>query len=636
MKNIKTKREYLKSSIFILFFFSYYFYFLSLEKCLEGEDICCKKSKWMKKKIIEESISCILMIILVVMIIKKKISKFHFIHIIIVFFLFYVYSHGIYFDDHGYYNIQFYFIIVFPISVFLYIINYLLFLKKKQFLLLIFFLILLLIFSCKYFIKTFVDCSDWEKGLNNTSINNDKNKYGCLIKIPESCPYKIGKYFLDNFKNSFVKCYKDVLNSRNNLLKFSKSPYINKDTFHIGFPLINKEERLYLLENFYLLRSYISENLIDMNNLTLMDSLKDKIPEVSVDFSNKKIGEIKVNLRFNKTLSEERKKLEKFINPFSNNILVLYIDSVSRANSIRQLKKTLKFFEKFMSYKGNYNLNSVSENFHSFQFFKYHAHKFYTPGNYPILFFGNHRDRKNKYINLYLKKNGFITAYSADSCYVDFVRSLHNFTSEDIYDHQYTLCDPNFKPINLELKCFYGNLYLEHMFEYMDQFWRKYKSNRKFSLMLTNFAHENSLELLKYMDNRIYKYFHNLFKDDLLKDTTIFLLSDHGVGLPSIYYLNKFYRYEEQLPMLYLLVNDRKNESYESQYKFLFENQQAFITGFDIYNTLIHIIFGKEFETNTTNRIKSKYGESLFTKIDSKTRNPKKYISMESYVCQTN
>ena len=106
----------------------------------------------------------------------------------------------------------------------------------------------------------------------------------------------------------------------------------------------------------------------------------------------------------------------------------------------------------------------------------------------------------------------------------------------------------------------------------------------------------------------------------LLKNTTIFLLSDHGVSLPSIYYLNNFYRYEENLPMLYLIVNDRKNESYESQYEFLFENQQTFITAFDIYDTIIHLIFGNEFGTNITNEIISNNGQSLFTKINPKQR----------------
>lgn len=45
-------------------------------------------------------------------------------------------------------------------------------------------------------------------------------------------------------------------------------------------------------------------------------------------------------------------------------------------------------------------------------------------------------------------------------------------------------------------------------------------------------------------------------------------MSDHGVGMPSIYFPYDFYRLEEQLPMLYAIINDRKNISYEEQYKY--------------------------------------------------------------------
>ena len=128
------------------------------------------------------------------------------------------------------------------------------------------------------------------------------------------------------------------------------------------------------------------------------------------------------------------------------------------------------------------------------------------------------------------------------------------------------------------------------MFEYMNQFWKKYKNNRKFSLLLTNFAHTSSIEILKYMDDVLYNYFNNLFEENLLKDTSVFLLSDHGTGIPSIYFLNDFFQIEMRLPMLFILINDRKNVTYESQYKYLNNNQQTFITGFDIYNTKIHII----------------------------------------------
>ena len=57
-----------------------------------------------------------------------------------------------------------------------------------------------------------------------------------------------------------------------------------------------------------------------------------------------------------------------------------------------------------------------------------------------------------------------------------------------------------------------------------------------------------------------------------------------------------FYRYKEHLPMLFLIINDRKNISYNERYLNIYENQQAFITAYDIYNTVAHLIFGNKYE----------------------------------------
>ena len=629
----KIKNRKFNTNVFILFFISYYSFYLSLEKCTEGEDRCCLKLSWMKLKIIEEAISCIIIIILLELIILRKISKLHIVHIIIVFTLFYFYSHGIDFDDHGYYNIQYFFIINISFLILLFLLNHLLSLKNKKIILIVFESLLIFLYYIRNLIYNSFGCEDWKLGLNNTSIDNNVGKYGCKIKIPKYCFYKIGKYFLDKNKFSSLDCNEFGKNSRNKILKASNSSFINQNTLHIGFPLVNKDKNLFNNIDYYTFRKYIRENYIDMNNLTLINLLGDKKPEISVDFSKNKIGQMKINLNYNKTLSKIRKKLEGKTNPLSKNILVIFIDSVSRAYSIRQLKKTLKFFEKFISYKGNSNDKFPFENFHSFQFFKYHSHKYYTIGNYPPLFYGNHRKETNKYITLYLKRNGFLTSYSSDNCYNDFVRCFHNFTSSDIYDHHYVICDPNYVLPSPNLNCFYGKIYVEFLIEYINQFWRKYKDNRKFSLLLTNFAHEGSLEKLKYIDNIIYEFLNNLYNDNLLKETSILLLSDHGVAIPSIYYLTDFFKYEKVLPMFYLLVNDRKNISYESQYKYLYKNQQTFITAFDIYNTLINIIYGDKYGTVETNESISKYGKSLFSKINQKRRIPKNYRSMELYAC---
>ena len=133
-----------------------------------------------------------------------------------------------------------------------------------------------------------------------------------------------------------------------------------------------------------------------MNNSIAIKSLNNSIPEVSFDFTKNKIGDININLYFNQTLSDERMKLESNTQLYLNNILIVFIDSVSKANSQRQLKKIMKFFEKFMPYKGNNNPRFPSQNFHSFQFFKYHAHEFHTRGYYPVLFYGRYKNEIDK------------------------------------------------------------------------------------------------------------------------------------------------------------------------------------------------------------------------------------------------
>ena len=67
---------------------------------------------WIMKKVSEEIFSFILMYIMIQLLIFKIISIKHLIHIIIIFILFYLYCHGIYFHDHGYYNFYFYLVIL--------------------------------------------------------------------------------------------------------------------------------------------------------------------------------------------------------------------------------------------------------------------------------------------------------------------------------------------------------------------------------------------------------------------------------------------------------------------------------------------------------------------------------------------
>ena len=638
------KKQYnnilLKHSSFFLFIISYYIFYLSLEPCLLGEDPCGNNLKWIYKKFVELVISCELVVYLIYKIIFMNLSKLHLIHLLMVFVLFYIHSNNFFFHDHGMYNfIFFFFLLLINILLILLLkaIIYIVKIKEKinNFLKISYICILIVIYYYKF--PNF-DCeNEWVKGLNNTSIENDERKYGCQIKIPKYCQYKLLSPFFDFTKIFHINCSHKKFNSRKIILKYSKSPYINKKTKKFGFPYTN-----YGFAgcadgvDTKIIKGYVQRNIFDVEN----NYKNFSEPEIIVDFSKDQFGEFSIDVKYNESLSKERKDMESKNSPYSNNIIIIYMDSVSRAHSMRQLNKTLSFFESFMPFEGGFNQKFPEEKFHSFQFFKYHSFLERTAGNLPPMYYGNIKEAKNIVrINKYFKENGYITSYSCDLCQKDNTRTFHNISSQELYDHQLLLCDPNvvryYKPT---VKCLYGKIDISYLFDYTEQFWRKYKNNRKFSTILLNSSHESSAEVLKYLDYIIFSFLNSLYNDNLFKDTSIFLLSDHGIGIQSIYYIMDFFKYEYLLPMLYIIINDRKNTSYNEQYYFIHQNQQTFITAYDIYNTINNLLYGDNYAnisnlTDENATPKSSLGKSLLEKIDAKYRNPKNYDNMDKHVC---
>ena len=643
---LKISFVYLRFShaAYVFFPLSYFLYYLSLEKCFEGIFICSKKINWIYKKIFQAFFSAIITAILLEFILLKLIAKKHLIHVFIFLSCSYFYSHGQDFYDHGLFNILGYIIIViitlifiFPFKILIYLLNN----RKKKLIFIYLTILIVLFFIYINLINSYLNCNDWHKGLNNTYIENDIKEFGCQIKFPKFCPYKIGSYFLDISKLRKVKCGKATTNKKK-IMKYSISKYINQNTKRFGYPLTNKNPMCLKRPNKKRSISlYVKKNLIDMDNIEILDKLKENTPEIIADFSKSQLGELKINVNYNDTLSKERKKLEKYSKPYSENILILYYDSISRSNGLRHLKKTLKFIEKFMSYKGYSNKLFPKEKYHSFQFLKYHSFIFHTRANYPKMFYGCNKGKNMTRITKHFKKNGYVTAFSIDMCKLDSCYLPHDMSKEEISDHEYLICDPNKKGISYMMKrCLYDKINIAHQLEYGNQFWVKYKNNRKFLLIVNNDGHEGTLEVIKYDDEYSYKFLNNLFKKNLLKDSTVMIMSDHGCPIPSIYYFSNFFRYEENLPMLYVLSYDKKNLTYDEQYKFIYQNQQKLITAYDIYNTIGYLIFWNSYkkiknkENSRTDTPKTKFGTSIFEEIDSK-RTPSIYKGMRTNICIT-
>ena len=127
-----------------------------------------------------------------------------------------------------------------------------------------------------------------------------------------------------------------------------------------------------------------------------------------------------------------------------------------------------------MPYKGYSNKLYPNENYHAFQFMKYHSFKYNTGGNYPKMFYGHNRGEKMVRITKYLKQNGYVTAFSNDICNLDSCYLSREMSQEEIADHEYLICDVNNKGINSMLKrCLYDKIIVSYQLEYGNQFWRK-------------------------------------------------------------------------------------------------------------------------------------------------------------------
>ena len=87
-------------------------------------------------------------------------------------------------------------------------------LKKKKIIIFYIELFLIILFYFRNYIYKPNGCEDWAMGLNNTSIDNEEERYGCAIQIPKTCYYKVGKYFLDKNKFSSLDCLKFGLNAK--------------------------------------------------------------------------------------------------------------------------------------------------------------------------------------------------------------------------------------------------------------------------------------------------------------------------------------------------------------------------------------------------------------------------------------
>ncbi len=506
-------------------------------------------------------------------------------YIIIIFYFPYFFASKNDFGDHNSYNRKMFisFLIFDLISIQMFYLYCSFLIKKKYTTFLLFSSYLLLIFFVYLIIKSSA-CDNFEMGIGNISIESDEDyeKGGdCQIKRPDTCNIDLFENFnlfriinsnceqTENERDIFIQSL-EFNNEVNNSYLFY---YPNTISFDWKVCTIKKFKN----EVFTKIKP-ILKNEDKLN--------KEVIIEFNKETDN---GKIKINIEKNETLVKERKKLSKKENLF-NNIIIIYINSLSRQQFLNQMKKTSNLLEKYY-WKNKKNIKT-------YQFLKYQV---FDENNQLInilpMFYGTSFKKGNgNNIIKQFKKEGYITGGSGNLCsreIFEIENKYVNITTFENFDHENfaMFCDPNlFKDDNIHnslfntfgknKNCLYGFDSSNYIFEYGKQFLNKYKHEKKFlrlSIMRKN---------INALDAQL-----SLFLNDIINidNLIVYIMTDN---------FQNFVKKESQkvlsLDSLFLIIS-KQNFSHEKIEK----NEQKMITPYDIYYSLLNIIENKNYNNHS-------------------------------------
>ena len=455
-------------------------------------------------------------------------------------------------------------------------------------------------------------CDNFFNGYGGYKLNNNKEENACFIIKPKKCDIPILSGLIDFtlLINSCENRNNDKKTFINYLKKFKINLNFSKDEFY--FPITTEFGR----KNF-------RENVIKNIRTEKKEGIND---QVSIIFKNDK-GHFEINLKYNKLLVAKKRFLAKKFKVKYENIFIIYIDSLSRNHFMRKLKKTGKLIEYLIRNRNSkfnkkkYDKYNLEQKVNAFQFFKYISFIGYTPGNYLPMFYGSNSAgiKKYKYKNFLelASKRGYITARTNAWCY----REPVNFVSSKVdYENSGMFCDPHFKVNSEKRNCFYGKDSFDYLFEFCSKFLDLYKNERKIVSLYSNDAHEGTLEQIKYIDNSLHNFLIEILTKYFDDKSIIFLMSDHGTGMPGIYDILRSEDKEFEVLLGFLFLILPKNSNYTEN---LIINEQRMITPYDIYGTFNNIIYS---DLEKKKYPKSFKGQSIFKKINGKKRTCKKYI----------
>ncbi|XP_013392406.1 uncharacterized protein LOC106160369 [Lingula anatina] len=300
------------------------------------------------------------------------------------------------------------------------------------------------------------------------------------------------------------------------------------------------------------------------------------------------------------------------------NVIMIGADSVSRLNHIRQLPKTRKYLLEKLNAVEMLGYNKVADN---------------TMVNLIPMFTGKFTEElpwnetlRNESFDKYpfawknYSSAGYRTLYAEDAPEI----AIFNYHKLGFHEPP---ADAYLRPLSLAMEaepmlwnkihhCAGDRLETNIVLNYVSDFVKLHKSKPFFAFsFITRLTHEDINEA-RAADDPHLEFFRGLHEDGTLNNTVLIYFSDHGVRFGRI--RSRFVgKLEERLPFLFIVYPPWLYKKYPQMVKNLRTNSQRLTTPFDIYETLMDLLYFSDdvsHKSRSWGLIKDR-GVSLFREI---------------------
>lgn len=233
------------------------------------------------------------------------------------------------------------------------------------------------------------------------------------------------------------------------------------------------------------------------------------------------------------------------------------------------------------------------------------------------------------------QKSGYVTAYAED---FDIDSTFKFFTR----GFKYPPTDYDFIPMFMKAsignrefgKCLGYKYGPELLYEYVVDFAKRFKDTPYFGFFWANdFSHHYLSEPLS-MDSKVNGYFKELLADDILDNTIVFLMSDHGIRFGKSRQLPFIGRHEDFLPLMYIRLPEWLKKERKDIVAALKANRNVLTSHFDLFMTLKDILDMSNPEYPIANSMGCPICQSLFKKINHRRTCTSIGVPLEYCACE--